>query len=562
MFKFSSSIDRKLTALGFFTIFTLSGTLAGAVNAAEKIFFVYSPLIASLKVESLEKFAKDGSINDDLGFYLGLAKVSEEQKSSFREALTQPIEIDPVLLSRSLNTDSAERLLNYFGSVVNIKGGRNGKYLLRGALVQAAFEPEGLTLINVLKKISVDIEVNIEQILKYSKQIDLLIRGTELFIQEIANLANQEAQSSPKIDFSQKLDIRSLGELEVTHSTLNLYDPQRKRKFYVELYQPQVLKPNTHVIVFSHGLSSRPEDFAKRAIHLASYGYVVVMPQHPGSDILKTKDFINGYTREIFEKNEFINRPLDISFLLDELTRLNESQFQGKLNLDNVGVAGHSFGGYTALAIGGAEFDFETLKRNCDSSIGNLNTALLAQCRALLLDQNQTYNLRDPRVKAIYASNPFNSAIFGQNGLSKLEIPVFISAGSYDPATPFAFEQGRTFHSIGSPQAYLQLQEGQAHVDFSQLDAGISDLIERVGNLTLPAPDLLDSYTNSMALAFFKVYLNNQDDYKIYLQSQYGQYLSEGQEFKNYLITKASALEIKNKYEQFVEENQDLIIDK
>jgi predicted dienelactone hydrolase len=562
MFKFSSSIDRRLTVLGFVTAFTLGGAITVAVNAAERIFFVYSPLIASLKVESLEKFAKDGRINDDLGFYLGLAKVSEEQKSSFREALTQPIDIDPVLLSRSLNTDSAERLLNYFGSVVNIKGGRNGKYLLRGALVQAAFEKEGLTLINVLKKLAVDIEVDIEQILTYSQQVDLLIRGTELFIKEIAYLANQEAQSSPKIDFSQKLDIRSLGELEVTNSTLQLYDSQRKRKFYVELYRPQELKPNTHVIVFSHGLSSSPEDFAKRAIHLASYGYVVAMPQHPGSDILKTKDFINGYTREIFDKNEFINRPLDISFLLDELTRLNESQFQGKLNLENVGVAGHSFGGYTALAIGGAEFDFETLKRNCDSSIGNLNTALLAQCRALLLEQNKTYNLRDSRVKAVYASNPFNSAIFGQNGLSKLEIPVFISAGSYDPATPFAFEQGRTFHSIGSSQAYLQLQEGQAHVDFSQLDAGISDLIERIGNLTLPAPDLLDSYTNSMTLAFFKVYLNNENNYQIYLQSQYGQYLSEGQEFKNYLITKASALEIKNKYEQFVEENQDLIIDK
>ena len=560
MFKFSSNFDRQLIALGL-SLFTLGSVIPKAVQAADKIFFVYNPLIASLKVESLEEFAKTGHIKEDLGFYLGLAKVTEEQKSSFREALNQPVEIDPALLSRSLNTDSAERLLNYFGSVIKIKGGRNGKYLLRGALIQSAFEKEGITLLNVLKKLAVDIQVDIEQILKYSQQIDLLIRGTELFIEEIAYFANKEIQSSLPIDYQQKQDLRLLGDFEVEHSTLNLYDPQRDRKFYVELYQPQQLTNNTPVVIFSHGLSSRPEDFAQRAIHLASYGYVVAMPQHPGSDILNTKDFVNGYTSEIFDKEEFINRPLDISFILDELTRLNESQFQGQLNLKSVGVAGHSFGGYTALAIAGAQFDFETLKRNCDSSIGNLNTALLAQCRALLLTQEKDYKLRDSRVKAVFASNPFNSAIFGQPGLSKLEIPVFISAGSYDPATPFVFEQGRTFHSIGSSHAYLQLQEGQAHVDFSKLDVGISDLIERVGNLTLPAPDLLDAYTHSMALAFFQVHINGQDDYKIYLQSQYAQHLSEGQEFKNYLITKTFVPELKQKYEQFVQKNIDLIID-
>ena len=504
MFKITSSlsISKKLTAFSL-SLFTLGGFIPEAVYSAEKIFFVYSPVIASLKVKSLEEFGKNGQINQDLAFYLNLAKVNEEQKAKFREALTKPVPIDPLLLSRTLNTESAERLINYFGSVINIRGGRNGEYLLRGALINAALQEEGLTLINVLKNLAVDVEINIEQILTYSDQIDLVIRGSELFITEIAALVEEEAKSSQLIDFSQEQDIRLLGNLKVKHSTLNLYDPQRNRKFYLELYQPTYFKgDDVPVIVFSHGLSSSPDNFAQIATHLASYGYVVAIPQHPGSDIRHTEDFIEGYTRQIFERQEFINRPQDISFVLDELTRLNPTEFDGKLNLDSVGVAGHSFGGYTALAVAGAKIDFERLERNCNLTIGNLNAALILQCRALGLEPKD-YNFRDSRVQAVFVINPVNASIFGSKGLSEIKIPTFVSAGSYDPATPFVFEQGRTFPFINSSNTYLQLQEGQAHVDFSMLDAGISDMIETVGNLTLPAPNLLDDYTHSMALAFF-----------------------------------------------------------
>ncbi len=246
---------------------------------------------------------------------------------------------------------------------------------------------------------------------------------------------------------------------------------------------------------------------------------------------------------------------------MDELTRLNEAQFEGKLNLESVGVSGHSFGGYTALAVGGAKFDFETLERNCNSTIGNLNAALLVQCRGLKLDQRKDYDFRDSRIKAIFVSNPVNAAIFGRKGLSNITIPIFISAGSYDPATPFIFEQGRTFPFLNSENTYLQLQEGQAHIDFSMLDAGISDLIETVGNLTLPTSDLLDAYTHSMTLAFFEVHLNGQENYQDYLNARYSQYMSEGQEFKAHLITKASVPELKIKYETFSNENRNLIID-
>ncbi len=554
MFKFLSILNRKIAALSL-SLLSLGVFAPHTVKAAENIFFVYSPAIVSLPIESLEKFAQDGIVDQNLEFYINLAKVNEEQKVRFREALTKPVEVDPVLLSRSLNADIIQRLLDYFGTVINIRGGGNGKFALRGAIIQASFSDEGLTLLGVLQNLAVDIQVDIEQIFEYGEHINLVIQGSELFIQEIQALEQKEVNSLEAIYFSQRKDIRLLGSSKYTKSTLNFHDTKRDRKFYVELYQPTELEgENIPVIIFSHGLSSHPKDYASLAIHLASNGYVVAMPQHPGSDILRTKDFLAGLTREYFDLNEFIDRPADISYVIDELTRRNKLEFDNKLDLENVGVGGHSFGGYTALAVAGAQIDFPSLKRNCDLAIGNLNMALLLQCEALKLDQTKEYNFRDSRVKAVFVSNPVNASIFHEQGLSQVKIPTFFSAGSYDLLTPFVFEQGRSFPFLGSQESYLQLQEGQAH------DARFSDFLRTVTNLTLPTPDLLDDYTNSMTYAFFQVHLRNQKDYKNYLKSSYAEYLSQGQDFKTYVITDKSAPALKQKYDEFIEQNQDLIL--
>lgn len=369
-------------------------------------------------------------------------------------------------------------------------------------------------------------------------------------------LAQIETQQAEKIDFSQLTDPRQPGSFKVRRQTWNLRDEKRNRTFYVEVYQPQTLpdKP-VPVVIISHGLSSRPEDFGKWAKHLASYGYVVALPQHPGSDMKQTEDFLAGYSRQIFIRDEFINRPLDISYTIDELERRNKGFFAGKLDLENVGVFGHSFGGYTMLAIAGATPDFERLQEECKIEIGDLNTALLLQCRALKLERKD-YNFKDERVKAVFVVNPVNSGIFGSKSLEKIDIPVFIAAGSYDPATPFIFEQVVSYPRLKVSDKYLQLQEGQAHVDFSQLDAGVTDMLEITTDLTLPSPQLLDSYTNSMMLSFFEVYIRNKSEYRPFLQSAYAEYISQGQDFKTHLITEKSSDSLNQSIDKFVRDNR------
>jgi hypothetical protein len=121
-----------------------------SVKAAEKLFLSYGPLIFSVKVKSLEAYAKDGVINKDLEQYLNL--VDAKTQSEFRDFLTKKIDLEPVLVSRFFNTVMGEAILTRLGKGITIQGGSNGNYGLRGAMVQSAFDSEGLTLLNVLKK--------------------------------------------------------------------------------------------------------------------------------------------------------------------------------------------------------------------------------------------------------------------------------------------------------------------------------------------------------------------------------------------------------------------------
>ncbi len=524
------------------------------VHAAEKIYLSYGPLMLSLRVESLETFAKEGKINKDLELYL--AQATLEQQAQFRQALLKRVDINPVMISRFFNTKIGEAILFRLGKGITIQGGVNGKYALRAALVQAAFDPEGLTLLNVLKKFPNNIQYQGELILGFAQVADKFILATETLVKEMRAWTAEEAAINPPANYATLPDLRKPGKYEVKKQVWHLTDKSRDdRKFYVDVYVPQ--RQGTEkipVVVFSHGLSSRPEDYATALEHLASYGYLVAAPQHPGSDTIYLQEMLQGYNRNIFDLNDFINRPKDISYVIDELERRNASEFQGRLDLENVGMGGHSFGGYTALAIAGAQIDFENLQHDCDRLYGGLDVSLLLECRALELPR-QDYDFRDSRVKAVFAGNPVNRSIFGSKGISKISIPIVFASGSDDPAAPPALEQAASFTWLTIPDKYWALIEGQAHVNFTKLDPGIKEMIDSVARLTLPSQDLISSYVAGISVAFFEVYISKNESYRPYLQSSYATYLSQNEQFKLDFISAASSDKLAAAIEKFKREH-------
>ncbi|WP_413162887.1 alpha/beta hydrolase [Capilliphycus salinus ALCB114379] len=524
-----------------------TAVIALPVKAAEEIDFVFATARLSVPVSSLQTFAETGKIDKNLRAYFNLAGATDEEKAKFQEALMKPVDVDAVQLSRFLNTAIGEDILNNLGRYISIQGGGNGRAVLKIALIKSASQPQGLTVLNFLDNLPTNIQINLDQILRLRKTVKLVIDGTRILNEEVARLS-REATLLDETNFSDLPDLRQPGPYGVDEpQRILLNDTRRDREFYVDLYKPEIWRSGkTPVVIISHGLASRPADFGKRARHLASYGYFVAVPQHPGSDLRHALDLLAGRSQEVFDVQEFINRPKDISYVLDWLERLNRRGFQGRLELDRVGIYGHSFGGYTALAVAGAEIDLQNLRQECRSEFGFLNTSLLLQCRALSLPNLPT-NFRDPRIQAVIAANPVNRSIFGEKGLANVEIPVLLGSGLYDPATPAIFEQASSFIWLQSPEKYLVVIEGQAHVDFSQLDAGITEAINSIEKLTLPSPELIDSYANSGIVAFFEVYISEDPDFKPYLSSAYFDYLSQRQVFNSYLIDRSGAEQLQEK---------------
>ena len=192
--------------------------------------------------------------------------------------------------------------------------------------------------------------------------------------------------------------MQALGSSTWQKQTLTFHDRQRDRRIVADLYLPPGQSP---VLLISNGLGADRLAFGDLAEHLASHGFAVVALEHPGSSKQQVEDFFRGAIREVVPASELLDRPLDISFLLDEFE--TNPSLQNRLNSKQVGVFGHSIGGYTALAIAGAKFNLNQLQQQCDaptSGINGANLSRLFQCIALDLPP-ETNPLGDRRVRGV-----------------------------------------------------------------------------------------------------------------------------------------------------------------
>lgn len=140
-------------------------------------------------------------------------------------------------------------------------------------------------------------------------------------------------------------------------------DARRDRSVPYLIRYPDGATGPVPVVIFSHGLGGSRRGAAYYGEHLASHGYVVVMVQHPGSDV----SVWNGVrpdpgnvdqgllARAIADPRVTLNRFFDIPFALDQLTLMNaaDGPLKGRMDLTRIGMSGHSFGAVTTQAMAG-----------------------------------------------------------------------------------------------------------------------------------------------------------------------------------------------------------------
>lgn len=488
-----------------------------AAQAAETIYATYGSLETDLSVAELQSFAETGEKSPKIAYYHAL--LGDEALAQIRVALTNKVEFPAPVLARFLSTPSGYQVLESLTDVVQARSEKIDSVIaLRTALILAASDQESLTVMNLLRLFpDAGVELNFAEGLRMLGQLQA---SAQTHKDAIASLKQQSQETGlPTEDFGTKYS--AMGPLPWKKRVLNLTDERpvriqatgRSRSFPLELYVPQSDSPMP-IVILSHGLGEGLSAFRYFAEHLASHGYLVAVPEHPGSSVSHWRELLESQTDVIANPEEFIDRPLDIQYLLDVLTEHNQTDpdLKGRLNLDQVGLFGHSYGGYTALAAAGADINFDALKEICEKDIvETFNPSLLLQCQAQAFN-DPLPNLSDPRIKAVFAAQPIVGSLVGKQSLSPVQVPVVLVSGGADLIAPLVPEQMNPYGTLTAPDRYLILLEKANHYSMIGEIAPQEELFEFSTGGSSRINFKSRKALKSLGLSFFQTHLTGQSE--------------------------------------------------
>jgi predicted dienelactone hydrolase len=118
-------------------------------------------------------------------------------------------------------------------------------------------------------------------------------------------------------------------------------------------------------VVISHGLWDDPVNFEGWGAHLASHGYTVLLPRHPGSDQAQQQAMLAGRVPPP-NPDDLRLRPLDVSAAIDAAAAGNLA-LPSPVRTDQVVAMGQSWGATTVLQLAGARPSATLLDRSCEN---------------------------------------------------------------------------------------------------------------------------------------------------------------------------------------------------
>jgi predicted dienelactone hydrolase len=146
---------------------------------------------------------------------------------------------------------------------------------------------------------------------------------------------------------------------------LDVIDGERDRTVPIRLFLPRDGRATAPfpVVLFSHGLGGSRKGCGFLGEHWSQRGYAAVFVEHPGSNEAVWQAVPPAgrmaAMRDAASLENFRLRVGDIAAVLDQLGAWNSTHghpLAGQLDLDRVGMSGHSFGGQTTQAVSGQSF--------------------------------------------------------------------------------------------------------------------------------------------------------------------------------------------------------------
>jgi predicted dienelactone hydrolase len=467
---------------------------------------------SQIAIADLEDFSKTGTLSPALQPYRSVLTPRVQQ------LLDYPFPIDTQLGDRILrNIFHSPLSLEIYQSVVPMLPDSRLDYLEQA--VTTTLQNNHFSVLSILKAYpGKEITLNLSAALSFVLQFNHDYWQSRL----LEPLLSRELLVNSSENLTWEVDPSQPAEGPVEKTSLILRDWERKRVIPVDLYTVPELIASGPLVVISHGFGSDRNYLSGLAYHLASNGFTVAAIEHPGSSL---KWLINGskfsHLATLVPPEEFIDRPQDIRFMLDYLETVNHQPgpFYGKLNTDKVTMVGHSLGGYTAFVLAGAELDLASLRHFCRDRLPlGRSPADWLQCAAADLT-TVPQSLKDDRIVQVIAISPVIGRLFGETGISKVNIPTLILANTNDAVTPALEHQIRPFNRLTGPK-YLLTAIGTPHLSIGNL---------RYSNSVASPFQPLQHLLNGVSLAFIKQLTPEKENYQVFLSPTYAQSFSTPQ---------------------------------
>jgi len=199
--------------------------------------------------------------------------------------------------------------------------------------------------------------------------------------------------------------------------------------------------------VFSHGYAGHRRQSTFFTTHLASHGWVVASADHPGNTLTDMFSRL-GQPPGDDGRDSAISRPDDVRAVIDAA---GDGRLGIDVALDRVAVTGHSFGGWTALAV----------------------------------------VAREPRVAAVVALTPAIGVPILREALDLRwgrPVPTLVIAAARDSILPIAALEA-VARELPSPHQLVVLEEAD-HLHFCDAPREVHELFRRIplGFVALTAP--------------------------------------------------------------------------
>lgn len=221
---------------------------------------------------------------------------------------------------------------------------------------------------------------------------------------------------------------------------------------------------NGRLVVISHGLWDSPQNFEGWANHLASHGYVVLLPEHPGSDAAQQHAMLSGKAPPP-GPDELTRRPRDVSALIDAADG-GRLALSTRVDTTRVLAVGHSWGATTVLQLAGATPSSQRLRQDCNNIKDPAhNLSWVLQCSFLSAADQAA--LADRRVTSVVAVSPPMRLLFAPGAARGMNASALLVSGTRDWVVPVGPEAIAPLRSMvansGMGSHRLVLAEGGDH---------------------------------------------------------------------------------------------------